>query len=381
MESLVSIIRCDTYDSEKLRPVVEAVFEDLGGLAAFVKRGDRVLIKPNLLKSSAPEEAVVTHPAMVEAVAGMIKDAGAIPFLGDSPPLESLKRVLSKSGYEPFMKRLGVEPVPFQEKVNLQCPESRLFRQLELAREVFEFDLVINVAKLKTHCQMMLTLAVKNLFGAIIGMNKASWHMRAGKDIDTFATVLVQIYEAINPALSLVDGILAMEGNGPNAGDPRPVGIIGGSTDPVALDATFCRIVGFKTEDLRTSVIGQKLGMGVADEDRIRLAVDLPGGFPLQDFKPPASMTLTWNLSEGNLLRRFLENYAVTKAAIDPAQCEACGICRDHCPPGAIHEKDGAMVIDRSKCISCFCCHELCSQDAIRIVKPVLGKILTRIRL
>jgi len=362
-----------------LAPAIEKVFNDIGGFGSFVKRGDRVLLKPNLLKSAAPSAATVTHPAVVETVASMVRDCGARPYVGDSPPLGSLERVMVKSGYGPLLKRLDVEIVPFTEKRTLDYSDGRLFRRVDVAQQVFEFDAIVNLPKLKTHTQMFLTLAVKNLFGTVIGTDKASWHLRAGRDVDTFATVLVQIYEKVKPTVSLIDGILGMEGNGPNRGDPRHVGILGASIDAVALDAVLCRLLGFKPETLLTCVIGEKLGVGVADVGRIEVKGDELTGFPLRDFKPPESATITWNLAGGNPIRTFLENYMITRPAIDGAACLNCGVCRDHCPPRAISEMEGIMVIDRKKCISCFCCHELCGNDAVRIVQPWFGRILGRI--
>lgn len=377
MKSLVTIRKCEDYDLPRLADVIEKVINDLGGMNAFVKSGDQVLLKPNLLKSAIPEQAAVTHPAVVEVLAAMVLDCGGKPFIGDSPPLGNLPKVLAKSGYSDFMKRMSIRAVPFAEKVPMEFPEERLFRRIDMAREAFEFDRVINLPKLKTHTQMVLTLAVKNLFGTVIGMDKASWHLRAGKDYDSFATVLVQIFEKIRPCLSLVDGILAMEGNGPNSGNPRQVGIIGASADAVALDAVLTRLVGFPTEAVRTNLIGERLGVGVADKEKISQVGDELEGFPLKDFKVPKSITMAWNLSYWNPVRRFMENHVITKPAIDKAACQACGICIAHCPPKAIVEIDGVMVIDRRKCISCFCCHELCANDAVQIVQPFLGKIVS----
>jgi len=379
MKSLVTIRKCENYEPPLLASVLEKCLDDLGGMSSLVKRGDRILLKPNLLKSAAPHEAVVTHPAVVEAIASMVIDAGATPFIGDSPPLGNLPKVLSKCGYEPFMKKMAIQAVPFVEKLPVEFSTGRLFRRMDLAREVFEFDGVINLAKLKTHTQMMLTLAVKNLFGTVIGTDKASWHLRAGKDVDCFATVLVQIFEKIRPVLSIVDGILAMEGNGPNSGDARHVGILGASTDAVALDSVICRLVGYKVRSLLTCVIGESMGVGVADGGQIRRVGDDLDGFPLKDFKAPKSVTMAWNLSYWNPVRRFMENHVITKPAIDLAACRSCGICLAHCPPRAINEIDGAMVIDRKKCISCFCCHELCENNAVEIVQPFFGRCLSSI--
>ncbi len=380
MESLVSIRRCDQYETGPLRSVMEEIFSDLGGPGAFVKTGDRVLLKPNLLLASPPEKAIVTHPNVVEAVASILSDAGGKLFLGDSPPTGRLARALTKSGYDPFMKRLGIEAVPFVEKHAVRFAEDRVYRRIDLAGEVLQFDAVINLAKLKTHAQMFLTLAVKNLFGTIIGMDKATWHLHAGMDYDNFATVLVQIFEAVKPRLSIVDGILGMEGNGPSTGKPREVGIIGASRDAVALDATLCRLLGFEIERLRTCTFGQSMRLGVADAQRIRVVSDGLEGFPLKDFKPPRSMmTMTWNLSKRNPIRRFLENNMVPRPYIDSSACSGCKTCLEHCPPQAISERAGKMVIDYKKCISCFCCQELCTGKAIDIVQPRLGRVLSRL--
>lgn len=379
MKSVVSLRECKSYDPAVLSRTLESVIADIGGWQTSIKPGARVLLKPNLLMSAAPDRAVVTHPAFVEAVAAMVVDSGATPFLGDSPPLGKLNRVLSKSGYDPFMERLGVKAVPFTETVSVEYGEDRVFRRIELAKEVFQFDAILNLPKLKTHGQMVMTLAVKNLFGLIVGADKASWHLRAGKDFDSFATVLVQIFDRVRPAISLVDGILGMEGNGPNNGSPRSIGLVGASSDAIALDAELCRAVGIPPEQVRTCVIGERLGVGNVRPDFIDRVGDSLAGFPLRDFRPPKSMTMTWNLSSTNPLRKFLENHLITRPDIDPSVCQVCGICMGHCPPQAISNRNGTMVIDRSQCISCFCCQELCPHDAVRVVEPLLGRCLRAI--
>ena len=379
MESVVSIRKCRDYEPALLRATLEKVLADLGGIGSYVTRGDRVLLKPNLLWGAPPEAAVVTHPAFVEAIATLIVDAGATPFIGDSPSIGGLARALSKSGYDPFMKRLAIQAVPFTEIVSVDTPTGRVFRRIDLAREVFGFDRLINLAKLKTHTQMMLTLAVKNLFGTIAGADKAMWHLKAGKDYDSFATVLVQILESVKPTVSLLDGILGMEGDGPSSGNPRHIGIIGASTDALALDATVCRLLGLRVESVRTCVVGESLGVGVTAQDRIEVIGDPLAGFPLHDFKPPKSMTLTWNLPAGNIARRLLEQFLIARPEIDESECMGCANCLDHCPPAAISEKDRKMVIDYAKCISCFCCQEICPNKAVRVVQPRLGRLLSKI--
>ncbi len=379
MKSLVSVRKSSEYELAGLKEIVNNCMEDLGGLKSMINRSDKVLLKPNLLRSSNPGQAIVTHPTFVEAVAELLVDHGAQLSLGDSPPLGNLARVLSKSGYDNFMKRLNVKPCPFIRKRSLDCLNSRLFRRLELAEEVFEFDKVVNLPKIKTHSQMGLTLAVKNLFGTVIGTDKASWHLRAGKNIDSFATVLVQIYEQISPVVSIVDGVFGMEGNGPNSGKPRRIGIVAAGQDAVALDSVIASLLDFPIDLVKTCVVGSDLGLGVADPEGITVVGDELDGFPITDFERPKSMTMSWNLSYWNPFRRFLENHVITKPAIDASICKSCGICMNHCPPGAIKSKNGMMKIDTRVCISCFCCHELCDNDAVMIVEPYLGKLLSKV--
>jgi uncharacterized protein (DUF362 family)/Pyruvate/2-oxoacid:ferredoxin oxidoreductase delta subunit len=379
MESVVSVRRHDRYDLPGLKKVLERAIEDVGGVGAFVRSGERVLFKPNLLLGSAPEAAIVTHPVFVEALAELAVDAGAKVFIGESPPFGKLNWVLSKCGYEPWMRRLGVAAAPFIDTTPKEFGADRLFRRIDLACAAFEYDRVINLPKLKTHCQMFLTLAVKNLFGAVVGSQKAAWHLKAGTDHHTFAAVLVQILEAVNPSLSILDGILAMEGDGPNNGTPRRVGVAAASKDAIALDATVCRLLGFPVDRLLTCVIGEQYGLGRAAEQDVGVVGDDLTGFPLRDFRAPKTMTMTWNMGSGGFLLTFLRKRVAGRPRIDPKLCQKCGVCLAHCPPKAIAEIKGEMRIDGDKCISCYCCHELCAFHAIRITEPRLGKLLARL--
>lgn len=379
MKSIVSVRRCDEYQPVALRSHIEKALEECCGSEPIVKSGDRVLLKPNLLRAAKPDQAIVTHPQVVASVAEILSDCGVSLYLGDSPPLGNLQRVLVKSGYEPVMKRLNITPVPFLNKKTVEFGEQRIYKRLELAAEVFEFDKIVNLAKLKTHCQMTLTLAVKNLFGLVVGTDKASWHLRAGRVTDNFAHVLLQIYETVRPDISVLDGILAMQGNGPNSGEPRHVGIISASRDAIAMDSVVARLVGFPVDSVRTCALGAELGLGNVSSTSIEVVGDKLNGFPLTDFKAPKSMSMAWNLSYWNPVRRFMENHIITKPEIDTTVCKNCGVCLNHCPPNAISDQHGKMTIDRKKCISCFCCHELCGSDAISIRQPFVGRLLAKI--
>ena len=379
MKSIVAIRKCQDYEPSRLRPALEKAISESCDYKSLIKPGDTVLMKPNLLRSSNPEQAIVTHPMFVEMAGEILRDCGARLSITDSPPLGNLQRVLVKSGYGDLLRRLDIKPVPLLQKKMIEFGDNRIYKRLELASEAFDFDRMINLAKLKTHCQMTLSLAVKNLFGLVIGTDKASWHLRAGKVQDNFAHVLLQIYETVRPDISIIDGVLGMEGNGPNSGKPRKVGIIGASTDAIALDSVIGRLVGFPPDSVRTCVLGNDLGLGNADAHDMEVVGDDLSGFPLTDFEPPKSMSLAWNLSYWNPVRRFMENHIITKPRIDSDLCIKCGVCMRHCPPQAISDSSGKMVINRKACISCFCCHELCASDAISIKQPFMGRLLSRI--
>jgi uncharacterized protein (DUF362 family) len=190
----VSLVRCDTYESGTFEAAVHKAVDLTGGISRFVKPGDRVLIKPNLLSAKTPEKRVTTDPAMVRAVARMVLEAGGKPVIGDSPALEPFRRVAKKCGMADVAEELGVELAALTSPRPVSLPQGTAFRQLEIASLALDADVVINLPKLKTHCQMLLTLGVKNLFGAVVAQRKAEWHHMAGVDRDTFASLLLDIY-------------------------------------------------------------------------------------------------------------------------------------------------------------------------------------------
>ena len=221
---IVSLTKVPDYDRGKMGEALERLLEPLGGMAAFVLPGERVLLKPNMLYGKAPECAVTTHPEVLRAVIDLVKNAGGVPLVGDSPGFGDIRKVAEKSGLLQVCTDTGAELVEFAEAV--EVAGTGLFKRLELARPYLEADRVINLPKLKTHEMMTMTCAVKNLFGAVVGHAKAGWHLKAGADREMFARMLLEIYLLRKPDLTIVDAITAMEGNGPGSGDPVHVGLL-----------------------------------------------------------------------------------------------------------------------------------------------------------
>ena len=221
--SLVSLTRHAGYDEPELNKALQKTLQPLGGMEGFVQPGQTVLLKPNLLGAARPEKCHTTHPAVVKSVGALVKAAGGKLIIADSPAIDSFKKVIRECGMDQVAQELGAELVELKDPTPAKTPQGSLYASLEIARLALEADVVINLPKLKTHCQMLMTLAVKNLFGCIVAQRKAAWHHQAGLDRMTFASLLMDIYGAVKPGLSILDGIWGMEGRGPSNGKPQAV--------------------------------------------------------------------------------------------------------------------------------------------------------------
>ncbi|MEO1377267.1 MAG: DUF362 domain-containing protein [Cyanobacteria bacterium J06635_10] len=283
----VSLIRATSYEVEVLRESLETLLEPLGGITAFVKSGDRVLLKPNLLTGSRPKSECTTRPEMVYAVANMVIEAGGKPFLGDSPAFGSAKGVALANGYENILQELNLPIVEFHGQ-RYQIVNEK-FNHLLLSKETMEADVVINLPKVKSHAQLVLTLGVKNLFGCVPGKMKAWWHMEAGKDAKRFGEMLVETANAINPNLTIIDGIIGHEGNGPSGGEPRSLGILGASTDVFALDRAIVEILKVPPEQIPTVAASMRLGI-CPELDAINFVQLHPDLLQIDDWQLPSKL-------------------------------------------------------------------------------------------
>jgi uncharacterized protein (DUF362 family) len=255
----VSLLSADSYELLKLRASMAALLQPLGGIEAFVKPGDRVLLKPNLLTGSKPGRECITRPEIVQCVAEMVRDAGGKPFFGDSPAFGTAMGVARNNGYLPMMEALGIPVVEFRGQ--RYATDSDAFSHLRLSKEAIAADAVINLPKIKSHVQLTMTLGVKNLFGCVPGKMKAWWHMEAGKDVNRFGEMLVETARAIDPELTIIDGIIGHEGNGPSGGDPRFLGLLGASADVFALDCALVEVLQVDPALVPTVAASQRLGV------------------------------------------------------------------------------------------------------------------------
>jgi uncharacterized protein (DUF362 family) len=235
------IVRHATYEHTVLRPLIFEMMEAMGG--AEILEGSRVLIKPNLLAPATPHQAILTHPTIIRIVAEYILGKGAKPLVADSPAIGSFEKILQMNGIRDALRGLDVECRPFQNSVKIDIGGP--FGAITIAEDAIRADAIINLAKLKTHSQMLLTLATKNLFGCIVGYRKPEWHMRAGVDRQMFARLLVHLARIIRPSFNILDGIVALEGEGPGRGGvPKTLGVLMAGRDPFAVDLAVCRMIG-----------------------------------------------------------------------------------------------------------------------------------------
>ncbi|MBI5328464.1 MAG: DUF362 domain-containing protein [Deltaproteobacteria bacterium] len=374
MNPSVVITKCSDYINEEVYQTIKKSVDLLGGIGAFVKKGERILLKPNLLSAKPPEAAVTTHPAVVRAVVRLVQEAGAIPIVGDSPGIGSAEKVAQKCGIAAVAKEFDADVISLATSVSVENPLGKTFKRLEIAKEALDADGIINLPKLKTHTQMFLTLGVKNMFGCVVGARKPQWHMATGVDSDAFARMLIDTYLFLKPRLTIVDGIVGMQGNGPGSGgEPRNLGLVFASADCIALDRIITEVLGAKANDLFTTKVAEEDDTGVTDIDEINILGQEIDDVRVSDFKFPPMVGIEFKLPFS--LHNYLRKPLTARPLINNDKCTLCSMCVDICPPG-IMKRAKAINIDYDNCIRCFCCLEICPEGAITVKEGWLKGIL-----
>jgi uncharacterized protein (DUF362 family)/Pyruvate/2-oxoacid:ferredoxin oxidoreductase delta subunit len=357
-------IRQAAYDAQIIRPLI---FEMLtSAQAPVIGAGTRVLIKPNFLAPAPPGRAVTTHPLLVRAAAEFALDRGARVQISDSPAMGSFARLLRVGGYTEVLAGLDVIAKPFAATTPVDVGDP--FGVIDIAADAMQADVVLNLAKLKTHTQMMLTLGVKNLFGCVVGLKKAEWHLRAGVDRQMFARLIVGICEAVNPAYTIVDGILGMHGQGPGkSGTPREMGLLIGGASAHAVDHSICLLLGVAPQRLQTLACAREMGR-FDGSVRINGNVQVQHGFQIPELGPVTTGPA--------YLDRFMRRFVIQRPVIAERACKRCGECWTICPATAIDQTEQGIRFDTERCIRCYCCLEVCPHAAIQAQTPVAGRLI-----
>lgn len=382
MQAKVVLKYCPDYTMDVEQHLREGLAE-LGGMSAFVKPGQKVLLKVNLLMKKRPEEAVTTHPSVVEAVVRLVQEAGGIPIIGDSPggpyTVSALQTIYTRSGLREVAKRTGAILNEDVGQTTIQCPEGKLAKSLTVTNCVLDVDVVIPLSKLKTHGMMTFTGAVKILFGVIPGLLKAEYHLKMFK-VHDFADLLVDIATWVRPTLSIMDGVVGMEGDGPSAGKPRNIGALILSTDPFALDVVATDLIGLKPEKVPTIRAARDRGL-TSRLDEIQLKGDSRSLWRIQDFLIPKAVSTNFldMVPLPRNVKMFVLNRVRPRPIFEHETCVGCSDCVNNCPPKAITMNENQRpIVDLEACVRCFCCQELCLHQAVKLFRPWLGRTLLK---
>ena len=376
MKSKVVLLPCGEYDEEKVYTLLKQGLYLVGGVEALIPKDAKILLKPNLLKRAEVEKAVITHPVVVGAFARILRENGYEQIvLADSCGHGTTQAVIRGTGMDTYLEKYQIPAIDYSEGIKVDYPQGIQAKEFILPKELLEQNCVISLSKMKTHALERITGAVKNSYGFVYGFHKAKGHTQY-PSADSFARMLIDLNKCVAPKLYVMDGIVAMEGNGPGSGDPVQMNVMLMSTDPVALDSVFSRLVYLKPEMVPTNYHGEKMGLGTWKEEGITLLT--PDGEISMSKAVKRYGNPQFNVDRTEVIKNIWTRMAGAlnifrkKPYIENDKCVHCGICVQSCPvPGKAVDfrkgKDKPPVYDYKKCIRCFCCQEMCPKKAIKV--------------
>lgn len=381
MMTKVYLAPCTDYDVSQILEKMKAGLS-LVGIDSGMLQGKRVLIKPNLLNASLPDEAVITHPEFFRAAVRLVKASGGRPIMAESPAFQPLAKVMKKSGYDRVVEEENCDVADPQNTEILFHESTAKFKRFEISRAFFDADVVINLPKLKTHGLTYMTGAVKNLFGLIYGLNKSQWHLRARSGME-FSSFLLDLYAALLQGaerpkrfIHMMDAVVGMEGEGPGkSGVPKKIGALLVGEDALAVDATAVGLVGLDRKRVHTLTLGRDRDLGATDVKGIQILGSRLDDLAVHDYVPSKSTGDPSPVSRWPLNTEFFKNLLVERPVPSRERCTLCYQCKAICPGGAIGKsngREGVPVYDYDKCIRCYCCMEICPEAAISLKRGKL---------
>jgi uncharacterized protein (DUF362 family)/NAD-dependent dihydropyrimidine dehydrogenase PreA subunit len=344
------------YEGERIASAVGDILDSCG----LAWSGKRVLVKPNLLGPFPPHSAVVTHPSVIAAVRNELRRRGCQVMVGDNPGVRGYGMVGRTARVSGAGDAAGDDFVNIALRPRRMKIASRYAGEITVSSEVFEADLVISLPKLKTHMATVITGAIKNSFGFVVGAEKSRLHAAAPQPHE-FGELMVDIYALRPPDLVIMDAVVGMEGNGPSAGKTREIGYILASDSGGAMDLAVCHMTGIDPSRVATQRVAVERGLAPASLDEI----DMRGRLPqIPRFRPPSNLI---RLDPGGRIYGFVSRrLSAPQMRVDKKACTACGTCARSCPVEAI-SMDDYPVFDYHKCIACYCCYELCPEHAVKV--------------
>ncbi|MGI6367944.1 MAG: DUF362 domain-containing protein [Anaerolineae bacterium] len=401
----VAVVRCPDYTTETVYAAVKHSLELLGGIEAHIAPGSRVMLKPNLVRSMPPERGATTHPAVVAAVARLVVEAGSYPIIVESPggpyTPATLRTAYRRTGMDAAAESSGAILNYDTGASQVAYPEGKLLHRLDVINPLLEADAVINLPKLKTHNLTVLTMGAKNLFGVVPGSLKIGYHSKL-VERDTFCDGLVDIVQFVRPALTVMDAVVGMEGEGPTGGKPRTVGALVASANVWALDTVGASLVGVDPLLVTTTRMAVQRGLATGRLEDVNLLGEPFEALCVSDFEKgidtpidpglvPKPLRFMVRMAQrpgaagstagaSSALRSLAQGWIWKQLVARPRateRCVACGFCVKHCPVQAITIINRRATMNSSVCIRCYCCHELCPHDAVLLEKPLLGRLVT----
>ena len=368
MRNRVWLAQCPDY-GQSLEEKIERAFDALQ-VWDKIRPGMRVVLKPNLVMSSKPEQAIITHPAFTAAVGKCVQKAGGRVVIAESPggpyTPAAMKAMFRATGYRDMAEACGFTLYTDCKSREVTLPQAKRCRELSVVEPFLDRDYLIDLPKLKTHSMVGFSGAVKNLFGTVPGLQKPELHCRF-PEREPFSEMLCDLCHFLGPDLSLMDGIWAMEGNGPTGGQRRDLHVIAGSESPWALDVAAASLVGLEPEKIVMLREGHERGYGPLDLSELELVGDPMETLLAPDFLKAEASSTDFIDRLPKFLRPAAKKLATPYPRIDKKRCVGCGKCAESCPQHTISLRDGKAVIRYQNCIRCFCCHEMCPKHVVQI--------------
>jgi len=383
MDSKVYIVRCEDYADTGAR--IDDLIDLMGGMGRFAKKDEKIVLKVNLLREARPETAVCTHPSVAAAVGTLVKKEGAEAVIADSPgggyrySEKTLNKIYRTSGMLQAAQKAGLALNRDTTSRPASYADGTLTKHFDIITPVYEAGAVFNLCKMKTHLFTMMSGAIKNIFGVVPGLSKPGYHAKL-QDPKRFAGMLLDLAQYISPRLSIMDAVVAMEGNGPGTGDPRQVGLLLASESPLALDIVAGEIMGIDRK--LNSILAEAEHRGLHPhriEDIEVIGAEL-AEVKVPDFRLPQVAPGDFGLDPMPWHQRLLQPYFKNAYSVRPKviweRCIACGTCIEGCPVQAVSFVNEKAFVDDDKCIRCYCCHELCPEEAIGLHRSLLYQLL-----
>jgi uncharacterized protein (DUF362 family)/Pyruvate/2-oxoacid:ferredoxin oxidoreductase delta subunit len=373
----VSVKYCGSYNQDEVYASILSGFGDIG---FHVPRGKKVLLKPNILGQNYPDQAATTHPEVIGALCRIFSDNGCSVVIGESSAFYQgggTEEGFVTSGMSDVAKRYGAKLLAFESTLLRKITSGQVLNPFYITEAVFDHDLVVDVPKLKLHRLARYTGALKNLYGCVPGGAKQLYHKPYQERPDYqeyWAKPLLDIYQAVNPGLIVLDAIVGLDKDGPAAnGTPRKTGVLLISQNGAAADIAACRMIGF--DPLWVPAVAEAVRRGLADPEHVRIIGELPS-VPYDKLPD-----LVHKKGMAKKLDDYMFDQLIVEPAVSRSACTKCGICIRDCAPHAMSAgKSGFPVRNDAVCIRCYCCEKYCPDGAITLHGGGVNHLIRAVR-